>query len=302
MKHLVGAAGRVTTVDVEPAFARRARRSLVAAGYSVRVVVGDGRAGWAHGAPYDRIIVTASADQVHRPWLEQLVHGGLVEMPLGLAKGLSYQVVATFERRGEMLCSTTGMNGFFMPLRSAVPGKGKEEAYKWDATVSASSSLIASASGTEHRVLASIEGPYLQRLSATSRRQTLGTLLGPSRTVGRLTARTGGLIGYLLLGGRGPVRYCVLEGQWGAAVLAENGSSIATVTREAGGAGRIRCFGNDRALRLLDRYRHEWSVRGSPLPSDLRIAVNFRGTSSGRSWRRLMLGTSVVTMNWRLAP
>ncbi len=138
VKHLVGPRGRVTTVDLETAFARRARRSLARAGYAARVVVGDGRAGWGHGAPYDRIIVTASADEVHRPWLDQLVDGGLIEMPLSLSKGLSYQVVATFERRGELLSSTTAMNGFFMPLRGTVPSGRQERAYKWDGTVSAS--------------------------------------------------------------------------------------------------------------------------------------------------------------------
>ncbi len=108
----------MTTVELETDFARRARRSLATAGYAARVVVGDGRAGWGDAAPYDRVIVTASAGEVYRPWLDQLVDGGLVEMPLSLSTGISYQVVATFERRGELLTSTTAMNGFFMPLRA----------------------------------------------------------------------------------------------------------------------------------------------------------------------------------------
>ena len=64
LKTLVGSRGRVTTLDIEASFVRRAKRALVAGGYSCRVVVGDGREGWAAGAPYDRIIVTAAADGV----------------------------------------------------------------------------------------------------------------------------------------------------------------------------------------------------------------------------------------------
>jgi protein-L-isoaspartate(D-aspartate) O-methyltransferase len=299
VKHLVGPRGRVTTVDLETAFARRARQSLAAAGYAARVVVGDGRAGWVQGAPYDRVIVTASAGAVYRPWLDQLVEGGLIEMPLRLARGLSYQVVATFERQEELLSSTTAMTGFFMPLRAALPDKSEERTYKWDGTESASPSLSASTSGPGSRVLASIEGPYLARLSTTGWRRALATLLAPARTAGRLTARAGGLVGYLLLRGRGPLCYCVVDGHWGAAVLSDNGASIATITRDDGGTGRIRCFGNESALRLLQRYQDEWSQRGSPIPNDLRLAVRFGGESPGRSWRRMRLGPSVVSIDWR---
>ena len=167
----------MTTVDLEAAFARRARQSVAAAGYAARVVVGDGRAGWVQGAPYDRVIVTASAGEVYRPWLDQLVEGGLIEMPLRLARGLSYQVVATFERHGELLSSTTAMTGFFMPLRGAAPDKSEERTYKWDGTESASPGLSASTSGPESRVLASVEalpGPALANGLATSARHFAG--------------------------------------------------------------------------------------------------------------------------------
>ena len=61
---LVGPRGRVVSVDVDPELARGARRALRVGGYRLRVVAGDGRAGFAERAPYDRIIVTASSDSV----------------------------------------------------------------------------------------------------------------------------------------------------------------------------------------------------------------------------------------------
>jgi hypothetical protein len=191
------------------------------------------------------------------------------------------------------------MNGFFMPLRGVASGQSEEPAYKWDGTESASRSLSASASGPGRRVLASIEGHYLERLSAASQRRALATLLGPARRIAQLTAKAGGLAGYVLLRGRGPICYCVIDGHWGAAVLAENGSSIATVTREIGGSGHIQCFGTASALRLLQHYQDEWLQRGSPVPGDLCLTVSFGSPAPRRSWRRLVLGTSVVTMNWR---
>jgi protein-L-isoaspartate(D-aspartate) O-methyltransferase len=84
LQHIVGASGQVTTIDIDPETARRARRALKGSG--VKVVTGDGREGHARGSPYDRIIVTASATEIPRSWLEQLVPGGLVEVPAAFAR------------------------------------------------------------------------------------------------------------------------------------------------------------------------------------------------------------------------
>ena len=44
------------------------------------MVAGDGELGWPSGAPFDRIIVTASTDHVPEAWRDQLVDGGLLEL------------------------------------------------------------------------------------------------------------------------------------------------------------------------------------------------------------------------------
>src|SRR4051812_11972496 len=80
LARLVGPAGSVTTVDVDPELARGARRALRAAGRKARVVVGDGRHGFADRAPYDRIVVTASAEAIPRPWLDQLAGYGALQV------------------------------------------------------------------------------------------------------------------------------------------------------------------------------------------------------------------------------
>jgi protein-L-isoaspartate(D-aspartate) O-methyltransferase len=83
----------------------------------VKVVTGDGREGHARGAPYDRIIVTASATEIPRSWLEQLVPGGLVEVPLRLHDAAGLQLIPTLRREKDRLRSVSIIAGGFMPLR-----------------------------------------------------------------------------------------------------------------------------------------------------------------------------------------
>jgi hypothetical protein len=213
-------------------------------------------------------------------------------LPLRLSTSLKYQVVATFERQGELLRSTTTMAGSFMPLRGAGTNPIEPPSY----------SLSAFARGAERPLLASLEGPPLEQLPAQGR-PALASLLQPAQTLANLSGpAAGGLIAYLLLRGRGPFCSCVVDGRWGVAVLAEKGASIATVTRQVGGAGRIESFGSGHALDLLDRYRDEWLKRGSPTAGDLRLAVSFGATASRRAWRHIPLGGCVVTVNWHQAP
>lgn len=44
---------------------------------------GDGSRGWKEGAPFDRIIVTAAADDLPKALVEQLAPGGIMVIPVG---------------------------------------------------------------------------------------------------------------------------------------------------------------------------------------------------------------------------
>jgi protein-L-isoaspartate O-methyltransferase len=77
-------AGRVTSVEVDPAVASAAREALRAAGVSeagVTVVTGDGERGCAERGPYDRVIATCGVLQVPGTWARQTVPGGLIVAP-----------------------------------------------------------------------------------------------------------------------------------------------------------------------------------------------------------------------------
>jgi len=114
---LVGAEGEVTAIDNQPDVVDDARAHLLAAGRSrVQVVLGDGYQGRVEGAPYDRIIATASVSDIPLAWRDQLREGGLVVVPLRFGPGAN--IVATFRRHGSRLDSVEAVVGGFMPLRS----------------------------------------------------------------------------------------------------------------------------------------------------------------------------------------
>jgi len=75
---------RLVTLERIPVLAERARRLLDMLGYDeVRVEVADGTLGWAEGAPYDAIVVTAGAPRIPRPLVQQLAPGGCLVLPMG---------------------------------------------------------------------------------------------------------------------------------------------------------------------------------------------------------------------------
>ena len=76
-----------------------------------KVILGDGRDGYKEGAPYDKIIVAASAkDEIPYAWKEQLKIGGKIVAPLG-------QSIIIIEKIGQSEFVEKSFFGFtFVPL------------------------------------------------------------------------------------------------------------------------------------------------------------------------------------------
>jgi protein-L-isoaspartate(D-aspartate) O-methyltransferase len=73
----------VRSIEIIPELSRNAAAALAACGYGrVSLRTGDGYAGWPEAAPFDRIIVTAGADEVPPPLLAQLAPRGRLVMPV----------------------------------------------------------------------------------------------------------------------------------------------------------------------------------------------------------------------------
>ncbi|MHB8703925.1 MAG: protein-L-isoaspartate O-methyltransferase [Candidatus Tyrphobacter sp.] len=116
LAELAGANGLVITVEVEPDLVQRARVALDACGYeAVRVVLGDGHDGFAAEAPYDRIVVSASANDIPVAWWQQLENGGRIVVPLDIGIGGEY--AAGFTRNGNELRSIGIVPCLFVALR-----------------------------------------------------------------------------------------------------------------------------------------------------------------------------------------
>ncbi len=69
---------------------QRTKKLFEKIGYeNIKLKVGDGYKGWDENAPYDRIIVTASAKRVPKRLLEQLNVGGKLIIPIQNLKGIA---------------------------------------------------------------------------------------------------------------------------------------------------------------------------------------------------------------------
>lgn len=116
LAELVGPDGGVTSVDIDAEVTERARAFLGAAGYSrVEVVLADAEFGVPQRAPYDRILVTVGAWDVPPAWVDQLVGGGRLVVPLrmrGLSRSLALDRVGRhLVSRSVVLCGFVAMRG-----------------------------------------------------------------------------------------------------------------------------------------------------------------------------------------------
>jgi protein-L-isoaspartate(D-aspartate) O-methyltransferase len=99
MRHIVGPAGTVVSVDIDADVAGQARDHLVSAGYpDVTVVTADGAEGYPGAAPYDRVIATVGVSDLAPSWLEQTEPGGRIVVPLDVR---GTQLAVAFERAGD---------------------------------------------------------------------------------------------------------------------------------------------------------------------------------------------------------
>jgi protein-L-isoaspartate(D-aspartate) O-methyltransferase len=122
MKHIIGPAGTVVSVDIEPDLVETARGHLASAGYpDVTVVTADGAGGYPPGAPYDRVIATVGVSDLAPAWLDQAGPGARIVVPLDVRGS---QLAVAFGRAGSggHWLSRSIMPCGFMRMRGSLAG------------------------------------------------------------------------------------------------------------------------------------------------------------------------------------
>jgi protein-L-isoaspartate(D-aspartate) O-methyltransferase len=116
-------AREVVTVERYRTLADMARDRIRTLGYAnVTVLTGDGMKGVPERAPFDRIIVTAAAEDVPQALTDQLAEGGKMVLPVGPRHGAQYIVKITKKPGGELTREDL-IAVRFVPL---LPGQARE--------------------------------------------------------------------------------------------------------------------------------------------------------------------------------
>jgi protein-L-isoaspartate(D-aspartate) O-methyltransferase len=105
----------VFTIEIIPDLARSAAARLRDLGYrNVVVRQGDGYLGWAEHAPFDAILVTAAAEDIPGPLVDQLRDGGVMVIPVGPAEWV--QSLTLVKKEGTKVVTESLVPVRFVPL------------------------------------------------------------------------------------------------------------------------------------------------------------------------------------------
>ena len=85
---------------------------------NVHLILGDGMAGFAKGAPYAGIIAAAGGEAVPEAWIEQLAYGGRIVAPI--VHGPSQQALVVVDKSRQGIQQTILETVNFVPLKSGI--------------------------------------------------------------------------------------------------------------------------------------------------------------------------------------
>ena len=118
---LSGLVAEVYSIEIVEVLGKRAAKTLHRLGYkNVTTKIGDGYQGWAEHAPFDKIIVTCSPENIPKPLTEQLKEGGRLVVPLGKR---FQQTLYLFKKVNGVLVREPLQATFFVPMM----GRAEEE-------------------------------------------------------------------------------------------------------------------------------------------------------------------------------
>jgi protein-L-isoaspartate(D-aspartate) O-methyltransferase len=93
---------KVYTIEIIPELAKEADERLKRLGYkNIICKYGDGYQGWPEFAPFDIIIVTAAAEKIPQPLIDQLAENGRLVIPVGAPSGVQELQLVT-KKKGKI--------------------------------------------------------------------------------------------------------------------------------------------------------------------------------------------------------
>jgi protein-L-isoaspartate(D-aspartate) O-methyltransferase len=260
IQRLVEPGGRVTSIEFDPQLAEQARDALQRVQMNrVLVVEGDGAAGYAPRAAYDRILATAGIWDVPRAWVKQLKPRGLIVAPIWF-EGAQYSAAFQLQPDGT-LYSERNLPCGFVPLRGAAAGPALE--------LRVGNSLF-------------INSSQLDRVDAVA----LGMLLNADAETGHLghvltsSEFAYSLMPFLAMSLPGEdvfASYAVLTDQQpygieghGFAVIAKGSACFVSTQDE----GRALIFGGADTLLAAQDALNAWNMAGRPSADRLRMRLS----------------------------
>lgn len=121
----------VTSIEIDSDLSATAAKNLKGAGFSPRLIVGDGSEGWAEGAPYDRIHVTCAVRQIPYAWIKQARPGAVIVTPYDPGFGYGYLARLHVQPDGSAIGYFPALVGFMM-LRSQRHAAGPLSSFQMD--------------------------------------------------------------------------------------------------------------------------------------------------------------------------
>lgn len=95
----------VYTIEIVPDLALESSERLKKLGYgNITVKYGDGYQGWKEYAPFDIVIVTAAAEQIPAPLVDQLAENGRLVIPVGAPSAIQ-ELILLEKKNGKIMKS-----------------------------------------------------------------------------------------------------------------------------------------------------------------------------------------------------
>ena len=97
--------GKVYSIEIVKELAEESSERLKRLGYdNITVKYGDGYKGWPEHAPFEIIVVTAAAEQIPQPLIDQLADGGRLVIPVGAPFAIQ-ELLLLEKKRNKILTS-----------------------------------------------------------------------------------------------------------------------------------------------------------------------------------------------------